>query len=60
LGGGGGGDRGGQPTLAGNGGSGICILSYISDTPYFTGGDITTNGANTVHTFTANGVLLPL
>ena len=51
-----GGGGGGNPT-AGNGGSGIVVISYPG-AQLFTGGTISTVGTNTVHTFTSNGTLV--
>jgi hypothetical protein len=56
---GGGGGGGGTTTTAGNGGnggSGIVIIRYVTtDFGVCTGGTITTDGAETIHTFTSNG-----
>jgi len=51
--GGGGGGATGAGT-GGSGGSGILIISYPG-AQFATGGTITTNGSNTVHTFTSTG-----
>ena len=62
TGGGGGGGATNAPNVygvGGNGGSGILIISYPGS-PVFTGGTVTTVGSNTVHTFTSNGLLIPL
>ena len=57
----GGGGGGGLGNLAGSraGGSGIVVISYPGS-QLWSGGSISTVGANTVHTFTANGNLIPL
>jgi len=53
---GGGGGGGGESVAGGDGGSGIVIISYITaDFGECTGGTITTDGADTIHTFTSNG-----
>ena len=61
LGGGGGGNDG--TGNSGAGGSGVVIIRYLTaDLGTCTGGDITTDGDYTVHTFTSNGtftVILP-
>lgn len=55
-GGGGGGGKTGSGANGGSGGSGIVVISYVTaDFGSCTGGTITTDGANTVHTFTSNG-----
>jgi hypothetical protein len=56
-GGGGGGSRDGGTGQSG--GSGVVIISYASPQK-FTGGTVTTAGANTVHTFTSSGTLAPI
>lgn len=60
-GGGGGSEGGGNPnTLAGaNGGSGKGGVRYTGS-PKFTGGIVTTVGGDTVHTFLASGLLIPI
>lgn len=55
-----GGGGGGRPTnsgsgTAGNGGSGVVIISYRTGTVVATGGTITTVGGYTIHRFTASG-----
>jgi hypothetical protein len=57
TGGGGGGD--GANIGAGTGGSGIVIISYPAP-QQFTGGTITTNSGNIIHTFTSLGSLSPI
>lgn len=52
--GGGGGGSSYQSTI-GEGGSGIVIVRYLSASGTATGGDITTDGAYKVHTFTTSG-----
>jgi len=53
---GGGGGGCGVGYYGGDGGSGIVIISYITaDFGNCTGGTKTTDGSNTVHTFTSNG-----
>jgi len=52
-GGGGGGTQGGG--VGGDGGSGIVIISYPTGSMTAIGGTITTNGGNTIHTFTNSG-----
>ena len=56
TGGGGGGD--GAQIGAGTGGSGVVIISYPAP-QQFTGGTITTNSGNIIHTFTSLGSLTP-
>ena len=56
TGGGGGGD--GAQIGAGTGGSGIVIISYPAP-QQFTGGTVTTNSGNIIHTFTSLGSLTP-
>jgi len=58
TGGGGGGNMAGN-TGGGAGGSGIVIISYTG-AQQFGGGVITTDGTNTIHTFTTSGVLSPI
>lgn len=59
-GGGGGGARGDAfGDLGGAGNTGICIITYPGPQAA-TGGTITTNGSNTVHTFTSNGTFILL
>jgi hypothetical protein len=56
----GGGGGGGYSTyLAGNGGSGIVIISYVG-AQQFGGGVVTSSGGNTIHTFNTSGTLSPL
>ena len=57
---GGGGGAWDGATPAGNGGSGIVIISYTSATPKFVGGTITTSGGKQIHTFTSSGTLSPI
>jgi hypothetical protein len=62
LGGGGGGagkGTGGASIIAGNGGSGIVIISYAG-AQQFGGGVVTSSGGNTIHTFTTSGTLVPV
>ena len=54
TGGGGGGRSASTPSSAGNGGSGIVIISYVG-AQRGTGGTITTSGGSTIHTFTTSG-----
>lgn len=55
-GGGGGGSHHNSNNYGGNGGSGIVIVSYPTASGMSaSGGIVTTNGANTVHTFTSSG-----
>lgn len=58
--GGGGGGAYGQSgsILGGAGGSGVVIISYVGS-PAFTGGNITSSGGKTTHTFTSSGTLFP-
>jgi len=56
-GGGGGGD--GSGGLGGAGGSGVVIISYVG-AQQFGGGVVTSDGTNTIHTFTTSGTLSPL
>lgn len=59
--GGGGFSNDGASPTAGKGGSGIVIVSYVTaDFGACTGGTITTNGENTVHTFTEDGTFTVL
>ncbi len=51
-GGGGGGSNNGS---GGAGGSGVVIISYPSGVITATGGNVTTSGGNTIHTFTSTG-----
>jgi hypothetical protein len=44
---------------AGNGGSGVVVISYTGD-PIFTGGVISKYSTNTVHTFNTSGTLSPI
>lgn len=55
-GGGGGGMYAGSITGGGAGGSGVVIISY-SGTQKFYGGNVTSVGGNTIHTFTTSGSL---
>ena len=60
--GGGGGANGiapGTSIYGGNGGSGVVIISYAG-AQQFGGGVVTTDGTNTIHTFTTSGTLSPL
>jgi len=61
TGGGGGGVRvlSGGAVVSGSGGSGIVIISYAG-AQQFGGGVITTDGTNTIHTFTTSGTLSPI
>jgi hypothetical protein len=54
--GGGGGGASAFTTTSGAGGSGILIISYPG-AQRMTGGNVTTSGANTIHTFTSSGTL---
>ena len=56
--GGGGGGVGGGVGSSGQGGSGIVVITYAGSQKY-TGGTVTTVGANTVHSFTSSGSLTP-
>jgi hypothetical protein len=58
-GGGGGAGWNGTAKKGGDGGSGIVIVAYPG-AQAFTGGVVTSAGGNTIHTFTANGSLVPL
>ena len=49
-------NRGGGGFLAGNGGSGVVIISYAGAQKFY-GGTVTSSGGNTIHTFTASGLL---
>ncbi len=51
---------GGGAYGAGNGGSGVVIISYPTGTMSATGGTITTSGGNTIHTFTTSGTFTVL
>ena len=44
---------------AGAGGSGVVIISYVG-AQQFGGGVVTTDGTNTIHTFTTSGTLVPV
>lgn len=59
--GGGGGALGGSRGNTGNtaGGSGVVIISYVG-AQQFGGGNVTSSGGNTIHTFTTSGTLSPL
>ena len=61
LGGGGGAGSGGGPNggNGANGGSGVVIISYPG-AQQFGGGNVTSSGGNTIHTFTTSGTLSPL
>jgi len=62
LGGGGGGAGKGTSGAAvngGKGGSGVVIISYVG-AQQFGGGNVTSSGGNTIHTFTTSGTLSPL
>jgi hypothetical protein len=50
---GGGGGGAGRDDRGGDGGSGVVIISYPTGSMVATGGVITTNGNNTLHTFTS-------
>ena len=54
-GGGGGGTYGVVGGTPGNGGSGVVIIKYLTSGNSATGGNITTSGAYTIHTFTGTG-----
>jgi hypothetical protein len=54
--GGGGGGAAAYTSTSGAGGSGILIISYPG-AQRMTGGNVTTSGANTIHTFTSSGTL---
>ncbi|CAK0896829.1 unnamed protein product, partial [Prorocentrum cordatum] len=53
--GGGGGGTDPESSLAGNGGSGIVIIKYLSSIPLLQGGTVTTSNGYQIHTFTATG-----
>ena len=55
LGGGGGGGGAAPGNTGAKGGSGIVIISYPTGSITATGGNITTVGGNTIHTFISNG-----
>jgi hypothetical protein len=57
--GGGGGGSGRSASVGGNGGSGVVIISYVG-AQQFGGGNVTSVGGNTIHTFTTSGTLSPL
>lgn len=57
--GGGGGGSGFSPSTSVAGGSGVVIISYAG-AQQFGGGVVTTDGTNTIHTFTTSGTLSPL
>lgn len=54
-GGGGGASQSGAGQQGGAGGSGIVVITYLTGSMVATGGEITTSGPYTVHTFTENG-----
>jgi hypothetical protein len=54
-GGGGGGAIPGASTGGTNGNAGIAVFRYLTGTQTWTGGNVTTSGPWTIHTFTANG-----
>jgi len=56
--GGGGGGGGPSSGTGAKGGSGIVIISYVG-AQQFGGGVVTTDGTNTIHTFTTSGTLVP-
>ena len=59
---GGGGGGTGAAGIGGQGGSGVVIISYVG-AQQFGGGNVTSDGTNTIHTFTTSGtlsVLVPL
>ena len=58
-GGGGGGGYGSTYETAGNGGSGVVIISYLG-AQQFGGGVVTSSGGYTIHTFNTSGTLAPL
>ena len=58
-GGGGGGHQTNNSTNGGSGGSGVVIISYPG-VQKFGGGVVTTDGTNTIHTFTTSSTLQPL
>jgi len=57
--GGGGGGSGFSPSTSVAGGSGVVIISYAG-AQQFGGGVVTSDGTNTIHTFTTSGTLSPL
>jgi hypothetical protein len=57
---GGGGGGGGETRAAGNGGSGVVIISYAGSTQQMSGGTVTIVGGNVIHTFTSSGYLTPI
>jgi len=57
--GGGGGAANATNTTSGSGGSGVVVISY-SGSAKFAGGNISSSGGNTIHTFTSSGVLTGL
>ena len=57
---GGGGGGGGETRAAGNGGSGVVIISYAGATQLMAGGTVTITGGNVIHTFNSSGYLTPL
>ena len=59
LGGGGGAGSSVGSGAGGQGGSGVVIISYPG-AQQFGGGNVTTDGTNTIHTFTTSGTLSPL
>lgn len=56
---GGGGGGGGNLKAGGSGGSGVVIVRYAGDAR-FTGGTITSDAGDTIHTFTSSGTLTPI
>jgi hypothetical protein len=58
LGGGGGAGGNEQVGAGGKGGSGVVIISYLG-AQQFGGGNVTSVGGNTIHTFTTSGTLSP-
>ena len=54
-GGGGGGYTSGSANVGGDGGSGVVIIRYPTGSITATGGTITTDGGDTIHTFTSDG-----
>ena len=58
LGGGGGAGSSVGSGAGGQGGSGVVIISYPG-AQQFGGGNVTTDGTNTIHTFTTSGTLVP-
>lgn len=55
-GGGGGGYTSGSANVGGDGGTGVVIIRYPTGSITATGGTITTDGGDTIHTFTTNGI----